>query len=106
MEEVVTTTVYKAKVVVVEPARNAARTGTTIQEPVGASTPFEGEKSTPPLCYMTQAELVRRRVIQDLLQLKAIQVVTKDTKVFLSSVFTVPKLEGGREHGKMFILNL
>ena len=46
------------------------------------------------------------KAFQDLLQLKAIQVVHKDTKVFLSSAFTVPKLERGREYGKRFILNL
>ena len=56
--------------------------------------------------------LNRRRVdpvldkaIQDLLQLEAIQVVPSDTKVLLSSVFTVPKLERGREYGRV-ILNL
>ena len=49
-------------------------------------------KSTPPLRYVTQSELDKRRedrvlhkAIQDLLQLKAIQVVPKDTKVFVSS---------------------
>ena len=55
-------------------------------------------KSTPPLCYVTQAELDRRKGDQVLdkailLQLKAIKVVPRDTKVFLSSVFTIPKLE-------------
>ena len=33
------------------------------------------------------------KAFQDLLQVKAIGVVPRDTKVFLSSVFTVPKLE-------------
>ena len=54
-------------------------------------------KSTPPLWYVAQAKLDRGRVdpvlgkaIQNVLQLKAIQVVSRDTKVFLSSVFTVP----------------
>lgn len=47
---------------------------------------------------MTQAELDRRKGDQVLdkailLQLKAIKVVPRDTKVFLSSVFTIPKLE-------------
>ena len=34
------------------------------------------------------------------------QVVPRDTKLFLSSVFTVSKLEQGREYGKRFMLNL
>ena len=42
-------------------------------------------KSTPPLCYVTQAELDRRKGDQVLdkvilLQLKAIKVVPRDTK--------------------------
>ena len=37
-------------------------------------------------------DLVQDKAIQDLLHLEAIQVVLKDTKVVLSSVFTIPKL--------------
>ena len=70
-------------------------------------------KSVPPLRHATKEELDRRRTdpvvdeaIKELLQLGAIKVVPKDTKVFLSNVFTVAKTERGKEYGRRFILNL
>ena len=70
-------------------------------------------KSVPPLRHATKEELDRRRTdpvvaeaINELLQLGAIKVVPKDTKVFLSNVFTVAKTERGKEYGRRFILNL
>ena len=44
--------------------------------------------------------------IQEMLTLNAIQVVDRKTQVFISRVFTVPKLERGKEYGRRFILNL
>ena len=38
--------------------------------------------------------------------LKAVQVMPRDAKIFLSRVFTVPKTERGKEYGRRFILNL
>ena len=43
---------------------------------------------------------------KELLNLKAVQEVDVKEKVFLSRVFTVPKLERGKEYGRRFILNL
>ena len=55
----------------------------------------------------TQAVLVLLNIcLQELLELKAVQEMQEDDKVFLSRVFTVPKTERGREYGRRFILNL
>ena len=43
---------------------------------------------------------------KELLNLKAVQEVDVKEKVFLSRVFTVPKMERGKEYGRRFILNL
>ena len=40
------------------------------------------------------------------MDLKAVSQVDVQEKVFLSPVFTVPKLERGKEYGRRFILNL
>ena len=40
------------------------------------------------------------------MDLKAVRQVDVQEKVFLSRVFTVPKLERGIEYGRRFILNL
>ena len=44
--------------------------------------------------------------INELLHLKAVQEIHKEDEVFLSRIFTVPKMERGKEYGKRFILNL
>ena len=44
--------------------------------------------------------------IQNLLQLKTIHVVLKDTMGSRSSVFTVPMLDRYREYGRRFIFNI
>ena len=41
-----------------------------------------------------------------MLHLNAVQEVNKKDEVFLSRIFTVPKMERGKEYGKHFILNL
>ena len=41
-----------------------------------------------------------------MLQLEAVSQVDEQEKVFISHVFTVPKLERWVEYGKRFILNL
>ena len=70
-------------------------------------------KCTPPLCCAGSEELFSRisdpvvdSTIQEMLALNAIQVVDRKTEVFISRVFTVPKLERGKEYGRRFILNL
>ena len=44
--------------------------------------------------------------IQEMLTLSAIQMVDRKNQVFISRVFTVQKLERGKEYGRRFILNL
>ena len=44
--------------------------------------------------------------ISEMLEMNVIQEVPLDTPVFLSRVFTVPKMERGKEYGRRFILNL
>ena len=51
-------------------------------------------------------DLVIDSTVKEMLNLNAIQVVHRETKVFISKVFTVPKLERGKEYGRRFILNL
>ena len=70
-------------------------------------------KNAPPIRLATKEELDRRKTdpvvdeaIRELLELGAIQVVPRDSKVFLSKVFTVAKTERGKEYGRRFILNL
>ena len=46
------------------------------------------------------------KAISELLSLGAVVEVPADSEVFLSRVFTVPKLERGQEYGRRFILNL
>ena len=64
----------------------------------------------PPLRCANKAELDERRVdpvideaVRELLDLKAVQPMPRNAKVFLSSV---PKTERGKEYGMRFILNL
>ena len=40
------------------------------------------------------------------MHLNAVQEVHKKDEVFLSRIFTVPKMERGKEYGRRFILNL
>ena len=69
--------------------------------------------ATPPVRHVSMEEL-RLRVddpvvdstISDMLKLGAIQEIPKEEKIFLSRVFTVPKVERGIEYGRRFILNL
>ena len=82
----------------------------TIQAVKGVKLPL---RSTPPTCCPTEGDLERRdedpvvdSSIKELLELGAIQEIPRDTPVFLSKVFTVPKLERGKEYGRRFILNL
>ena len=98
----------------------------SLQAIVGVKIPLLGK---PPLRCASKAELDERRVdpvideavkvvstqavlvllnicLQELLELKAVQEMQEDDKVFLSRVFTVPKTERGREYGRRFILNL
>ena len=93
---------------------------------VGVKIPLIGK---PPVCRASRAELDERRVDpvideavkvvstqavlvslinfpQELLNLKAVQERQEDDEVFLSRVFTVPKMKRGREYGRHFILNL
>ena len=70
-------------------------------------------KCTPPLRCASTEELSSKMsdpvvdsTIQEMLTLKAIQVVDRKTEVFISRVFTVPKMERGKEYGRRFILNL
>ena len=44
--------------------------------------------------------------IVDLLQLGAIRKVSPEEEVFISQVFTVPKVERGVEYARRFIINL
>ena len=43
---------------------------------------------------------------KEFLNLEAVQEVDVKEKVFISRVFTVPKMERGKDYGKRFILNL
>ena len=68
--------------------------------------------SSPPLRCPTESELCRRdsdlvdSSVKELLQLGAIEEIPRGSSVFISKVFTVPKLERGKEYGRRFILNL
>ena len=98
----------------------------SLQAIAGVKIPLIGR---PPLRCATKAELDERRVdpvideavkvvsiqavlvslnnsLQELLELKAVQEIPNNAEVFLSRVFTVPKTERGKEHGRRFILNL
>ena len=82
----------------------------TIQAIKGVKLPL---RSTPPIRCPTKEDLERwdedpvvDSSIKELLDLGAIQEIPRDTPVFLSRVFTVPKLERGKEYGRRFILNL
>ena len=98
----------------------------SLQAIVGVKRPLLGK---PPLRHASKVELDERRVdpvideavkvvstqavlvslinsLQELLELKAVQEMQEDDKVFLSRVFTVPKTERGKEYGRRFILNL
>ena len=44
--------------------------------------------------------------VKELLELKVLEEIPTDSKVFVSQVFTVPKLERGIEYARRFILNL
>ena len=68
---------------------------------------------TPPLRLPSKEELTRRTLdpvveenISEMLQLGAIKEVPQNSRVFLSRVFTVAKMERGKEYGRRFILNL
>ena len=80
----------------------------TLQTVQGVRIPL---KYSSPLRYPLEHELTSRDVdpvvdtaIKELLKLKAIQEVQRETPVFISKVFTVPKLERGKKYGKRFIL--
>ena len=98
----------------------------SLQAIVGVKIPLIGK---PPVRRASRAELDERRVDpvideavkvvstqavlvslinspQELLNLKAVQEMQEDDEVFLSRVFTVPKMERGKEYGRRFILNL
>ena len=82
----------------------------TIQAVRGVKLPL---RSTPPTRCPTKEDFERRdedpvvdASIRELLDLGAIQEIPRNTPVFLSKVFTVPKLERGKEYGRRFILNL
>ena len=98
----------------------------SLQAIVGVKIPLTGK---PPVCRASRAELDERRVDpvideavkvvstqevlvslinspQELLNLKAVQEIQEEDEVFLSRVFTVPKMERGKEYGRRFILNL
>ena len=68
---------------------------------------------TPPLRLATELELSKRSVdplveenISMMLKLGAVKEIPRDSKGFFSRVFTVPKVERGKEYGRRFILNL
>ena len=70
-------------------------------------------KGSPPTRSPSQEELAFRskdpvveEAVSELLHLGAVVEVPADSEVFLSKVFTVPKLERGQEYGRRFILNL
>ena len=98
----------------------------SLQAIAGVKIPLIGK---PPHCHATKVELDERRVdpvideavkvvstqavsvslnnsLQELLELKAVQMMPRNAEVFLSRVFTVPKTERGKEYGRRFILNL
>ena len=82
----------------------------TIQAVQGVKLPL---RSTPPTRCPSKEDLRRRDVdpvvdasVKEHLELGAIEEIPTDTEVFLSKVFTVPKMERGQEYGKRFILNL
>ena len=98
----------------------------SLQAIVGVKIPLTGK---PPVRRASRAELDERRVDpvideavkvvstqevlvslinspQELLNLKAVQEIQEEDEVFLSRVFTVPKMERGKEYGRRFILNL
>ena len=72
----------------------------SLQAIAGVKIPLIGR---PPLRCATKAELDERRVdpvideaVKELLELKAVQEMPRNDKVFLSRVFTVPKTERGK----------
>ena len=98
----------------------------SLQAIMGVKIPLTGK---PPVRRASRAELDERRVDpvideavkvvstqevlvslinspQELLNLKAVQEMQENDEVFLSRVFTVPKMERGKEYGRRFILNL
>ena len=98
----------------------------SLQAIVGVKIPLTGK---PPVRRASKAELDERRVdpvideavkvvstqevlvslvnsSQELFNLKAVQEIQEEDEVFLSRVFTVPKMERGKEYGRRFILNL
>ena len=98
----------------------------SLQAIVGVKIPLTGK---PPVRRASRAELDERRLDpvideavkvvstqevlvslinspQELLNLKAVQEMQENDEVFLSRVFTVPKMERGKEYGRRFILNL
>ena len=120
--EEVTTTIAMAGVVAKAAAELARSTGR-----IRTKTPFEGEKlvclnySSGGLCWAGLCKFVPEweegtknpislqamdNAIQNLLQLKTIHVVLKDTIGSRSSVFTVPMLDRYREYGRRFIFNI
>ena len=68
---------------------------------------------TPVVRPPSKAELQQRNTdpvvdqnIVDLLQLGVIRKVSPEEEIFISQVFTVPKVERGVEYARRFILNL
>ena len=98
----------------------------SLQAIVGVKIPLIGK---PPVRRASRVELDERRVDpvideavkvvstqavlvslinspQELLNLKVVQEMQEDDEIFLSRVFTVSKIERGKEYGRRFILNL
>ena len=82
----------------------------TLQAIKGVKLPMT---SRPPVRRPSKAELSVRKeeqaidaAIKELLHLGAVCQVDEKESVFISNIFTVPKLERGIEYGRRFILNL
>ena len=82
----------------------------TLQSIVGVHIHTVG---TPAVRPPSKVELQQRNTdpvvdqnIKDLLQLGAIKKVSSEEDIFISRVFTVPKVERGVEYARRFILNL
>ena len=79
----------------------------TLQAIKGVKLPLIGR---PPVRCPSRAELDEWRVdpvidetIKELLYLNAVQEVHEKDEVFLSRIFTVPKMERGKEYARRFI---
>ena len=70
---------------------------------------YQRPRVKPP-CHQILSEMRQDpaldNAISEMLEMKVIQEVTVHTPVYLSRVFTVPKMERGKEYGRRFILDL